>query len=314
MLRWGILGASNVAATAAAPALREAGHDLAIVGSRSRSRAQQFAAGQGVRRARGSYEDVVAADDVDCVYVGLPNALHEQWAVAALEAGKHVLCEKPMATSAAAARRMGAAAASSGRMLMEARWLRVHPRTEALLTMVREGELGTVRAVTASSGSLCRHASDFRLDAALGGGALLDRGGDQLAVSRWLLGGSPDAVSGISRRSATGVDLATTAGLGFAGAATAALHAALDVAGLDELVVTGSRGTVRLPDAFGLTGDRPLSLERDDGTALRFAGDGHRRLVEAFTAAVDNGREAVLSIDDAVATAEALDRVRAAIP
>src|SRR5688572_21136140 len=100
MLRWGLIGAGTQAARAVAPAMRAAGHDLAVVASRSLTRAQGFAANHGVRRARGDYGDVLDARDVDAVYVGLPNALHEEWAVAALEAGKHVLVARPLAVDA----------------------------------------------------------------------------------------------------------------------------------------------------------------------------------------------------------------------
>jgi predicted dehydrogenase len=310
VLRWGILGTSTAVGQAVAPALREAGHDLAVVGSRSRSRAQQFAASQGVRRARGSYDDVVASDDVDCVYMALPNALHEDWAVAALKAGKHVLCAKPLATSAEAARRMAAAAAATNRVLMEARWPRAHPRTEALLELAREGELGTVRAITATLGSTPAGAHDVRLDPTLGGGALLDAGGDQVAVSRWLVGEEPDAVGGVGRLAATGVDAATALSLRFPGGATAVLHAALDVASVDELTVVGSHAWARLPRAFAPPRDEPAVLERSHAAPAAFDADGVTRTLQRFASAVAEGAAPPLPIADAIATAEVLDRAR----
>lgn len=311
MLRWGIVGVSTVAAAAVAPALRDAGHDLAVVGSRSRGRAQEFAANQGARRARGSYDEVLASDDVDCVYVALPNALHEEWAVKALEAGKHVLCAKPLSTSLDGVRRMAAAAAAGGCVLMEARSARVHPRTEALLETIREGELGAVRALTGIFGRACRDASDIRLDPVLGGGALLDSGGDLLAMSRWLVGVQPDQVQAVARRAA-GVDMATAISARYPSGATASLHAAIDTAAFDELVVAGTRGTVRLPQAFAPPPGQPAVLVRHDGTTASFPGDGFSRMVEHFAAAVIEGRPTPLAVDDAVATAETLDRVRAA--
>lgn len=310
MLRWGMLGASAAAARTVAPALRACGHDLAVVGSRSRSRAQQFAASQGVRRARGSYDEVLDSDDVDCVYVGLPNALHEPWAVTALKAGKHVLCAKPLATSADEARRMAAAAAAAGRVLMEGRWTRAHPRTEALLEMAREGELGNVRTVTATLGSTPAGARDIRLDPALGGGALLDVGGDQIALSRWLLGEAPDGVRSMSRLAATGVDASTALALRFPGGATAALHAALDVVGVDELTVVGSHASARLPGAFAPPRGQPAALELSNAAARSFTGDGVERTVERFTGAVTEGAPPPLPLADAIATAEVLDRAR----
>lgn len=313
MLRWGILGTAGVAGAAVAPALRAAGHDLAVVGSRSRSRAQQFAAAQGMRRARGSYEEVLAADDVDCVYVALPNALHEEWATAALRAGKHVLCARPLATTADGARRMAAAAGASGRVLAEAVWPRAHPRTEALLEMVRAGELGAVRTITAASGASPPGAhDDVRLDPSLGGGALLDAGVEQVAVSRWLAGEEPEEVGGVARRSATGVDAATVVALRFPAGATAALHACLDAASTDALTVAGSHATARLPQALAPPAGGPAVIERSDGAVRSFTGDGVERTVRRFAAAVADGAPAAHGLDDAIATAEVLDRARAA--
>lgn len=312
MLRWGILGTASVAGDALAPSVRALGHDLAVVGSRSRSRAQQFAAAQGVRRARGSYEEVLAADDVDCVFLALPNALHEAWAVAALEAGKHVLCARPLSTSADGARRMAAAAAAGRRVLMEALWTRAHPRTEALLEMVRDGELGAVRAVTAARGATPATAHDIRLDPTLGGGALLDAGGEQVAMSRWVVGEEPAAARGLARLAATGVDAATVVALRFPAGATAALHAALDVARADELTVAGSRATAHLADAFApQPGSRPV-IERSDRAPLALGGDGVERTLQRFADDAAGGAPVARTLDDAIATAETLDRVRVA--
>lgn len=312
MLRWGILGTSAAAGRDVAPALRACGHDLAVVGSRSRSRAQQFAASQGIRRARPSYDEVLAADDVDCVYVPLPNALHEEWAIRALQAGKHVLCPTPMATSADGTRRMAAAAATAGRVLMEGVWARTHPRTDALMEMVREGDLGPLRTVTATFGAAPASARDIRFDPALGGGALLDTGSVQVAMTRWLVGESPDGVCATSRLGARGVDLATAAAARFPSGVSAAWQAALDVAGVDQLTVAGTHATVRLPAAFAPPPNRPAVLERGDGSTVTFAGDGIERAVQRFAAAVVDGKPAPLSADDAIATAEVLDRLRAA--
>lgn len=310
MLRWGILGTSAAAGRDLAPTLRACGHDLAVVGSRSRSRAQQFAASQGVRRARSSYEEVLAADDVDCVYVPLPNALHEEWTVKALQAGKHVLCAKPLSTSADGARRMAAAAAAAGRVLMEAMWTRAHPRTEALMEMVRDGELGHVRAVSATLAATPATGRDIRFDPTLGGGALLDAGCDQVAMTRWLVGEPPDGVGATTRLGATGVDLATAVALRFRSPATAALHAALDAAATDELTVVGSHAGVRLPSAFAPPRDRPAVIERSDGSNLAFTGDGVERTVQRFAAAVD-GKPSAVPGADAIGTADVVDRVRA---
>lgn len=176
------------------------------MGSRSLPRARDFAANNGVRRAMGSYEGVITADDVDAVYVALPNDAHEQWTIAALEAGKHVLCEKPLSTDAASAGRMASAATANQRVLMEAVMTRFHPRTVALLELVHRAELGSLRLVNATFASPMRRADDYRYHPQHGGGALLDVGIYGVAMTRWLVGEEPDEVHAVMRRWATGVD------------------------------------------------------------------------------------------------------------
>ena len=211
MLRWGILGAGLVAHAAAAPAMREAGHDLAAVGSRSLTRAQAFASRHGVRRARGSYDDVLAARDVDAVYVALHPAAHEEWAIAALDAGKHVLCERPLSVDGASAARIAAAAVANGCLVMESQPSRFHPRTQALLELVDGGDIGHVRVITAVVSQRMRDLENFRSHPEQGGGALLDSGTAAVATSRWVAGEEPDGVLSLDRRWRTGVDGATAA-------------------------------------------------------------------------------------------------------
>jgi predicted dehydrogenase len=311
VLRWGILGPGAIAGGALAPAMRAVGDDLAVVGSRSLARARAFAANHGVRRARGSYAEVVEAADVDAVYVALPNDLHEEWTIAALEAGKHVLCEKPLSTDAASAGRMAAASASHGRVLMEALMTWFHPRTAAALEIVRNGDIGEVRHVDASFGFRLREPENYRTRPENGGGALLDVGVYTVASARWMAAGEPDGVRAVRRRWGTGVDGTTSALLTFPSGAVASVMASFDTAPHQRLEVVGTEGVLTLPRAYTASDSEDAVILRDGEPIGSWRADPYEATLAAFAKAVDGGTPA-LPVDDAVATAEVLDRIRAA--
>ena len=311
MLRWGILGAGSIADQALAPAMRDAGHDLAVVGSRSLTRAQAFAARHGVRRARGSYDEVLSARDVEAVYVATHTAGHEEWAVAALDAGKHVLCEQPLATDAASAARIAAAAVASGCTVMEASAARWHPRTQALLEIVDAGEIGQVRLIHAAISHRMRDLDDFRATPQLGGGALLDGGSRAVAVARWIAGEEPETVQALMRRWRTGVDGAVSALLSFPSGAIAVVSASFEGAAHEGLEVVGTQGSLRTSLPFSAGGLDEVSLERDGASVGTWQADPYQRMLAAFATAARSG-EPALPVDDAVATASVLDAIRSA--
>ncbi len=312
MLRWGLLGAASVTASALAPAMRAAGHDLAVVGARDRGRAQAFAASHGVRRARGSYEEVLEADDVDAVYVALPNDLHERWSTAALEAGKHVLCEKPLSTDAAAAARMAAASGATSRLLMEALMTRFHPRTAALLELVHGGDLGELLTVSASFGFPMRRPQSYRSLPGHGGGALLDVGVHAVSAARWIAADEPEVVGVVRRPWPSGVDGTTVGLLAFPAGTVATVSASFDAAAHQSIEVVGSRGVVRVPQAFTARAGEDAVLLRDGDEVGSWRADPFQRMVRAFAeAVVDGDGVAPLPVHDAVATAAVLDRLAA---
>ena len=312
MLRWGILGAGLIASAAAAPAMRESGHDLAAVGSRSLTRAQAFASRHGVRRARGSYDDVLAARDVDAVYVALHPAAHEEWAIAALDAGKHVICERPLAMDAGAAARIAAAAVATGCTVMEAQPAWFHPRTAALLELVDGGDIGQVRLVTAVTSSRMRDLDNFRANPDQGGGALLGGGVEAVAACRWLVGEEPDGVQAVARRWRTGVDGATTGLLSFPSGALATVAASFEGAAHEVLEVTGTYGAVRTELPFSAGPDDEVVLVRNGVEVGSWRADPYQRMLTAFAAAINAGADSPLPIEDAVATASVLDSLRSA--
>jgi predicted dehydrogenase len=310
MLRWGILGAGSVADRAMAPAMRDVGHDLAVVASRSLTRAQAFASRHGVRRARASYDDVLSARDVDAVYVGVHTAGHEEWAVAALDAGKHVLCAQPLSTDAGSAARIAAASLAAGTTVMEGNPARFHPRTQALLEIVDGGDIGQVRMVQASISHRMRDLDSFRASPELGGGALLDGGSRAVAMARWVMGEEPQAVQSLARRWRGGVDGMVAALLSFPSGGIAAVSASFEGAAHEVLEITGTQGALRTDLPFTATALDEVSLTRDGRSIGTWQADPYQRMLAAFEAATSSGLQPQLPVDDSVATASVLDAIR----
>ena len=239
----------------------------------------------------GSYERLLEDAEVDAVYVPLVNSLHREWTLKALAAGKHVLCEKPLAMNAAEAEEMAAAAQAAGRVLMEALMYRFHPRIRAL----RE-EAGEVIHLAARFGFPLDAPGNYRLDPALGGGALLDVGCYGVSAARWFLG-EPQQVAAVEHREPGEVDLSVSAALRFPGGATATVWGSFESPEDQELVLIGPSGVRHLPQPF---------------TAWRDPDDPYQLMVEAFSEAVLAGRPAPLPPAESIANLRVLDAIRTA--
>lgn len=286
-VRWGILSTANIGRKAVGPAIVASTNGrLAAVASRRASRAEEVAGELGATRAYGSYEALLDDPAIDAVYVPLPNALHAEWSIRALRAGKHVLCEKPLAPTAAACLAMEAAADEAGRLLMEAFMYRFHPRTRAAVEAVRSGVVGRPRLVSATFAFRLRREDDIRLSKELAGGALLDVGCYAVDVSRRLLGEEPVEASAVATYAPSGVESELSGRLRFPSGAVASVACALTLPRFEEARVVGSEGRLELDRAF-LPGPGPVELRvvRADGTSERrpIAGvDQYRLMVEAF--------------------------------
>jgi predicted dehydrogenase len=172
-IRWGFLGASWVAATALVPAVSAANNaSLFAVASRDPERSRTL----NPNKVHQSYEDLISDPDVDAIYISLANHLHLEWATRALNAGKHVLCEKPLATSFIEAKAMADAAAANDRLLVEAVWTRWHPRFERMVELVRNGDLGQLQSIDSAFTFTTTFTENYRLVPEMGGGSLLDVG------------------------------------------------------------------------------------------------------------------------------------------
>jgi len=289
-LRFGVLGAAWIADKAILDALHAAGNaEVVAIASRDRGRAEAMARRHAVPAVRDTYDALLDDDGIDAVYIGLVNSAHREWTLRALSAGKHVLCEKPLALSAAEAREMAVAAAAADRILMEAFMYRFHPQMVQLRQSVDD-----VRHLSASFSFRLTDPGNVRLQPALGGGALYDIGCYTLDVARWFLG-EPHTVQALL--SGEPVDMTVSTLLGFDGDRQTTTWASFDAPEHQELVLVERDRVRHITQPF---------------TSWRDPHDPYQLMIEAFSRAVLNSEPAPRSLEDSIGTAELIDRVRAA--
>jgi predicted dehydrogenase len=310
----GILGAARIAPMALIrPARRVAGAAVLAVAARDARRAQAFAARHGIPRVHASYEALLADPEVEAVYNPLPNSLHAEWTIRALEAGKHVLCEKPFAASAAEAEAMARASERSGRVLMEAFHYRYHRLFARLREILHAGELGTVRHLEATFCIPLLRRGDIRWRADLAGGALMDNGCYAVHLLRHLAEAEPEVVSAGAVWTRGGVDRWLTAELRFPGARTARFTCALLSSSVLRISarVVGEAGAMRVinwvaPQFFHL-----LRVVTPVGTRVeRVRGPAsYDEQLRALIAAVRHGTPFPTAPPDAIANMRAIDAI-----
>jgi predicted dehydrogenase len=293
-LRWGILGPGRIAPRVARALTDNPRGTLHAVAGRNVDRAQAFATDHGAPVAHPTFEDLVADPAIDVVYVALPNGLHAEWTVRALDAGKHVLCEKPLAMTVAEVDEVITAAARSGRIAVEAFMYLHHPQIERALELVRSGALGTVQVASSAFSFLLEHPTDPRIDPDLGGGSLWDVGCYPVSISRWIAGAEPMAIGGLGRFDARGVDRAFVGQLRFPDGLLAHFESGFDAPDRERLEIVGSRATLVLDHPFLSQPDGPpptITLHEDgQATPLEIEPiDQVRLMVDDLHAAILDG-------------------------
>jgi xylose dehydrogenase (NAD/NADP) len=295
-VRWGFIGAGNIATRALGPAVRASYNAiLSAVGARDLARAQHLgetfgpAVGTPVS-SYSSYEAVLADPQIEAVYISLANDAHQPWTEAALAAGKHVLCEKPLGMDTAEVVSMTAAAEAAGRHLVEASWYRWHPRVRLAQQLLAEGAIGTVRHVTSVFTFDGVPAGNYRLDPAKGGGALYDIGHYALSGAAWAFGGLPHEVVAKMELGPTGVDLTTHAILSYEDG-DAEIHVSIAEAGRQILVITGDDGEIELRELAFTAGpaESELWVSRGGKGTERIAvtgADPYQLMVEEFSSVI----------------------------
>ncbi len=323
VVRWGVVSTASIAVGKVIPGLRGAANaDVLGIASRDESQARAVADRLGIARAYGSYEALLADPVIDAVYIPLPNHLQARWTIAAAEAGKHVLCEKPLAMTAEVAQAMVDACRASGVLLMEAFMYRLHPSWLKVRELVADGAIGRLRAVDTWFSYFNDDPRNIRNIAEAGGGALFDVGCYSVNLSRMLFGAEPDHVqASITREAPSGVDVLTSGMLTF-GDGVATFTCATRVEPDQRVDIYGSTGRISIEIPFNIPPDRPTRISVIAGgeppvaparEVLTFdAVDPYAVQAEEFGAAVLAGGRVPTPPEDAVANLRVIERLFAA--
>jgi predicted dehydrogenase len=314
-VRWGILSTARINRPILAAAGASQRAEIVAVGSRDQGRADAYAHEHGIARAHGSYEALLADTSVEAVYISLPNSLHVEWTVRALEAGKHVLCEKPFSRRPAEVERAFDLAAASGLVLSEALMWRHHPQARRLSELVAEGAIGRLRIVRATFSQQLvelQGPDDARFDPAFDGGSLMDLGCYCVSALR-LLAGEPLSARGEQYVGPSGVDLSFAGALAFEDGVLGHFDCSFVLPRRVDLEVVGERGSLFLGDPW--RGALPeIELRREDDTeriAVERA-DAYRCELENVSGAIRGDTPLLLGRDDAVGQARTLEALYAA--
>ena len=308
-MRWGILGTARINRRVI-PAMRLAQRSqLVAVASRDRARAEAYARDWSIPHAMAGYQTLLDDSSIDAVYIPLPNTQHLEWTLAAIAAGKHVLCEKPLVLDPHDVDRIAAAAASARVIVEEGVMYRHEPLTARVMSLIGDGAIGEVRAVVSGFTFALEGAGNIRLDPSLGGGSLWDVGGYPVTYTQLIMGHEPKLVFGSAHWHASGVDDEFMGLLRFDAGATANIFAGFRTPYRTWLEVLGSEGALTVPNPFRPGPLETLELERH-GVVERIDVTGSPEIfvreIENFEASVHDGAPQVVSHAESRRTAATL--------
>ncbi|HJS71229.1 MAG TPA: Gfo/Idh/MocA family oxidoreductase [Acidimicrobiia bacterium] len=317
---WGVISTADIGLKKVIPAMQQGTLSrVDAIASRSRETADRAAADLGITTGYGSYEDLLADDSIEAVYIPLPNHLHMEWTVAAAKAGKHVLCEKPLAMSATEAQEMVDACDSAGVLLMEAFMYRLHPMWVAVVETVRRGDIGEVRSVETVFSYFNDDPGNIRNIPEVGGGALYDIGCYAVNVSRMVYDAEPTGVkASMQRDPALGTDVVTSAILDFDGR-LATFVCSTQMEPDQQVAIHGTEGRIVVDIPFNIPPDRPTRFHVYAGGDPPVAPDKvtheipvanpYTAQAEALSKAIRMGSPAPIPPRDAVANMVVIDRI-----
>ena len=323
-INWGVMGNATIARVCVIPAIQKSRNGtVRALASRFPQKAARVCQKNAVSQVYGDYQSLLADPSIEAVYIPLPNHLHYEWTLKALAAGKHVLCEKPLACNARQAEAMADAALSAGRLLMEAFMYRFHPRSRKIRELVHQGAIGLPRLIRAAfcysmSDEDYRNPQNARLLPEMGGGALLDVGCYCVSVARWLYRAEPVQVQSQACFHPNGVDEHLSGMLEFKDRRLATLEASF-IAGLQQTyTVVGEKGAIELPqDAFiPWEKDAVFTMREGDAetgpTTVVPGADEYQLMVEHFADAVQGNVPLEFTTADSIANMRVLDALAAA--
>jgi D-xylose 1-dehydrogenase (NADP+, D-xylono-1,5-lactone-forming) len=317
-INWGILGNATIARKCVIPAIFYAANSrVYALASRNPGNAKSLADKYNITRVYDNYESVIHDKQIDIVYIPLPNRLHQEWTIKALEAGKHVLCEKPLACNTAEAVEMAQIAQKKGLHLMEALMYRFHPRSNIIHQMVSKGQIGTPRLVRTS---FCFHIEEHILktkdNARLkkkGGGALLDVGCYGVSLAQWMMGEDPESVQAAAHFNSEDVDVHFVGVLYFGNKGLATVEASFISSLQQTYTVVGEKGSIELPHNAFIPWEKDAAFVhrgRDDEIGRQEivpGADEYRLMVEHFSDVLIRGSSPLIPVDESIRNIRVLD-------
>ncbi|MDE0530613.1 MAG: Gfo/Idh/MocA family oxidoreductase [Albidovulum sp.] len=320
-LSWGIIGTADIGRWQVAPAIQGSQYGrVAAIASRDENRARRYAGEIGIEKVYGNYDEILADDDIDAVYIPLPNSLHSEWVERSAEAGKSILCEKPLATSAEEAAKAIDVCERRNVRLMEGFMYRFHPQTLRVKEVIESGEIGEVREVHAHLSVNIRRDADennIRFQPELGGGALLDMGCYSVSIARMCFGSEPERAAGILRVDERfGVDMSFGAMLEFGGG-IAFVSGSFEADGNGAYKIVGTQGSIEVPRGI-IPG---LDSRAGEGLVIVCDRDSNRReekfepvnqyrlMTDTFSKAILDNDSLPLSPEESLSNMKVLDAV-----
>lgn len=268
IVRWGLLSTARINSSLIPPIRSSRHSELVAVASRSQSRAAAYAQEWDIPKAHSSYEALLADPEVDVIYISLPNSLHTEWTIKALEAGKHVLCEKPMCLTVTEVDQIESAAKHIGRVVAEAFMYRHHPQTLKVKELVSSGAIGELRLIRGSFSFKLNRTEDPRLDPVMGGGSIWDVGCYPISYARWIAGSEPEEVLGWQMTGPSGIDLVFTGQMRFPNLVYAQFDSSFDVPYRVSIEIVGSEGTITIPNPYKPGKNEKIILNQGDKTEI----------------------------------------------
>jgi predicted dehydrogenase len=318
-VRWGVLGTANIAVRKVIPAM-QAGElcDVLGIASRDPESATRVADELGIPKSYGSYEEMLSDPEIEAVYIPLPNHLHVEWSIKAAEAGKHVLCEKPLGLTASEVRDLIAARDRTGMKIQEAFMVRTHPTWVAVREMVRQGRIGEIRAISGFFSYFNADLSNIRNKLELGGGGIMDIGCYCVNLSRFIFEDEPLRVIGmIERDGQTGTDVLSSAMMDFIGG-QATFTCSTRLAPFQRMQICGTKGRIEVQIPFNIPPATPTQVFVDDGSDLYgrsietiefAAADQYTIQGDLFSGAIREDSDQAIPLEDSLRNMAAVDAI-----
>lgn len=318
-VRWGVLGVANIATKKVIPGMQKGVRGEVVgIASRTRDRAQTAAQALHLPKAYGSYEELLADPEIDAIYNPLPNHLHVPWSIRAAEAGKHVLCEKPIAMTARETEDLIAVRDRTGVKIGEAFMVKTHPQWLRVRELVRNGEIGELRSIVASFSYFNRDPANIRNILEIGGGSVMDIGCYPITMSRFLFGSEPARVSAlVDRDPEMHTDRLSSALLDF-GSGHALFTCSTQLGPFQRFQVLGTKARIEIEIPFNIPPDRPSRIFIDDGSQLAGLSarveefptcDQYTTQGDAFSKAIQENSEVPVTLEDALANMRVIEAV-----